>query len=389
MDVGTGIALFGPSALTLKLLGPTADYIGDGARTWTESRVANVQAILRKAESKVTETQLSNHGAVAPRVLRGIVDDGSFFEDELSQDYLGGLLASSHSDQGRDDRAATYIDLLARLSTYQIRTHYVLYRAAQRLCATYPSVDLSSVAGRNEIGGLFVRFPPYLRALELSDDELGIVGALVNHAFVGLHREGLIATEWRLATDPEDLRRMMGGDTRFPGGGGIVFGLSMFGIELYSAAHGLSGQPSALFSGPSERFDKLMSTDVPEIAALRVAELESASQTASSSAEHHICTDPVPRVTLVAPPSVRPSIDGHREVTGVGWTVGDILADICRQHPAFAELFIEGGLAIRDPTRPRAFALFLNGEEIRYLDGLETEVSSGGHLSLVHGFSAG
>jgi len=36
MEVGTGLALLGSAHLVVKLLGPTADYIGSGIKTWTE-----------------------------------------------------------------------------------------------------------------------------------------------------------------------------------------------------------------------------------------------------------------------------------------------------------------------------------------------------------------
>lgn len=248
-DLSTAVGLLGPSALTLKMLGPTADYVGEGVKSWAEARVLNVRGIFAKAETKIESPALVADGAVAPRVLRGILDDGSFIEDELTQDYLGGVLASSHSEGGRDDRAATYIDVLARLSNYQIRAHYLLYRAAQRIAADLPGIDLSSVAGRDALGPLFARFPGVWLALALSDAEMDNVAALLAHSMVGLHREGLIAVQWRYSTDPEELREMSDCDRRFPSGG-LEFGLSMFGIELFCAAHGFKDEPARAFSGP-------------------------------------------------------------------------------------------------------------------------------------------
>lgn len=389
VEPGTAIALLAPSALTLKMLGPTAEYIGDGVRAWAEARVANVKMVLHKADAKLEDRVLTDGGAVSPRVLKGILDEGSFFEDELSQDYLGGLLASSHSEGGRDDRAATYIDLLARLSTYQIRTHYLLYRAAQRLCAAHPDIDLTRVSGRDEIGKLFVRFPPCLAAMELSDDELDNVDAIVTHAFVGLHREGLIGTAWRLATDRDDLREMSVSDREFPGGGGVVFELSMFGMELFSAAHGIAGNAPQAFSRPSSVFDALMTTGVREVDASRVADLPQHVEGANPASGRAPAPAHAPRVTVRIPGPLRSCTDGDRSATAQGSTVGEVIADLCRRYPQLEPLLLAGGLGARSPDRVEHLVLFLEGEEVRHLEGLDTEVHDGDDLHFFHGFSAG
>lgn len=59
IDPGTGIAIFGATvgnAQTIqRILGPTADYIGEGIKTWTELRVNNVRRIIDSAERKLGE----------------------------------------------------------------------------------------------------------------------------------------------------------------------------------------------------------------------------------------------------------------------------------------------------------------------------------------------
>jgi len=272
-DFTTGVEILGPSAMTLKLLGPTVDYLGEGMRVWSETRMRNVRGIFDKAERKIDPSALHDSGAVAPRVLQGILSEGSFVADELSQDYFGGVLASSHSEFGRDDRAATYIQLLARLSTYQIRTHYVLYRGAQEACAAMPDIDLSHVAGRDHVGGFFVRFPRFFTSLDLSDNEMDDLPAVLTHALVGLHREGLVGVHWHFSTDRENVSASEAGQGHEFPCGGLVFGLSMFGIELFCAAHGFSGEPASIFVEPTTRFDEAMSTATVEVSAERIANL--------------------------------------------------------------------------------------------------------------------
>jgi len=130
MDIGTGLSIVGSARLLERLLGPTADYIGEGIKGWTEKRVANVDRILRYA-TKLSD-RIDQRGAVPPKVLGGVLKEGSFCDDELCAQYFGGVLASSKSEISRDDRGASYVALLGRLSTYQIRAHYCFYHLFKR-----------------------------------------------------------------------------------------------------------------------------------------------------------------------------------------------------------------------------------------------------------------
>jgi hypothetical protein len=47
----------------------------------------------------------------------------------------------------------------------------------------------------------------------------------------------------------------------------------MFGIELFAAAHGFSGEPARTFTEPTAGFDAGMSTAVPTVGAERIADL--------------------------------------------------------------------------------------------------------------------
>jgi hypothetical protein len=53
MEIGTGLTVLGSAKLLEKLLGPTAEYIGDGIRKWTENRTANVRRIIDIAVKKL------------------------------------------------------------------------------------------------------------------------------------------------------------------------------------------------------------------------------------------------------------------------------------------------------------------------------------------------
>lgn len=136
MDPGTGLTILGSAIggakLVEKVLGPTADYVGVGLKNWAEKRVRNVGRIFEKAAEKLGP-KIDEAGSVSPRVLKEILDEGSYCDDELAGEYFGGVLASSRSGVTRDDRATTYLKLTSELSTYQIRFHYISYASWRTL----------------------------------------------------------------------------------------------------------------------------------------------------------------------------------------------------------------------------------------------------------------
>ena len=77
-----------------KLLGPTAEYLGDGLRDYTKRRAENISRIFQKASEKLGN-RIETPGEVPPRVLKAVLNEGSFCDDELAAEYFGGVLASS------------------------------------------------------------------------------------------------------------------------------------------------------------------------------------------------------------------------------------------------------------------------------------------------------
>jgi hypothetical protein len=49
VDIGTGLAIWGGKEVLLKLLGPTADYIGEGGKSFVQKRITNTKNIFDKA----------------------------------------------------------------------------------------------------------------------------------------------------------------------------------------------------------------------------------------------------------------------------------------------------------------------------------------------------
>ena len=75
-------------------LGSTADLLGDELRAWTERRLRNLGNIFSTLEHKYGSEGIEglDEGAISPRVLRGILNEGSYIEDEVGTEYYGGVL---------------------------------------------------------------------------------------------------------------------------------------------------------------------------------------------------------------------------------------------------------------------------------------------------------
>jgi hypothetical protein len=76
--------------------------------------------------------KINAEGTVPSKVLKGILEEGAWCEEELQVEYFGGVLASSRSGISRDDRGATFNSIISRLSTYQLRTHYLFYHSTKK-----------------------------------------------------------------------------------------------------------------------------------------------------------------------------------------------------------------------------------------------------------------
>ena len=103
------------STLMIKMLGPSADEIGEALRRWTSYRVRNVKRIAAVADRRAQ----GREGVVPPRLAHTVLEEGSYCDDELMAEYLGGVLAGGRTPSGRDDRAVTWSKLITSMSTLQ------------------------------------------------------------------------------------------------------------------------------------------------------------------------------------------------------------------------------------------------------------------------------
>lgn len=133
---------------------------------------------------------LDEEGSVPPRVLRDVINDGSYREDEISVEYFGGVLASSRTPSGRDDRGASFTSLLSRLTTYQIRSHYIFYLCLREVFLN-SEMATSDPNGRSQLR-VGIEIGSFVKALDLAKGEAHGMGNVLEHVAFGLNKEDLI-----------------------------------------------------------------------------------------------------------------------------------------------------------------------------------------------------
>ncbi|WP_298803537.1 hypothetical protein [uncultured Pseudokineococcus sp.] len=167
-----------------RLFGPLADEVG---ANWSEAyRRHNAAKVARKAAKRLG-SQLDQPAVVNARVAYRLLQDGSFINDDVMQEYLAGLLAGSRTQAGDDDRASYYVDLVARLPFSQIRLHHAVYAAL----GTSGASDDYGESTYLQLRTLFAPLPSAAEVLQHPTD-IDPVNAL-GEALTGLAREGLIS----------------------------------------------------------------------------------------------------------------------------------------------------------------------------------------------------
>jgi molybdopterin converting factor small subunit len=88
-------------------------------------------------------------------------------------------------------------------------------------------------------------------------------------------------------------------------------------------------------------------------------------------------------VTVKLPTQLRDAVGGAASVQAEGATVGEALESVFAAHGELRErLYQDGGLR-------RFVNVYLGGEDIRFLDGLDTAVPAGGELTILPAVAGG
>jgi molybdopterin synthase sulfur carrier subunit len=89
-------------------------------------------------------------------------------------------------------------------------------------------------------------------------------------------------------------------------------------------------------------------------------------------------------VRVKLPTQLREAAGNHTEAQVEGATVGEALASLYAQHAELRARMADDGGALR-----RFVNVYLGGEDIRFLDGLDTPLSDGDELTILPAVAGG
>ena len=88
--------------------------------------------------------------------------------------------------------------------------------------------------------------------------------------------------------------------------------------------------------------------------------------------------------TIKIPPVLRPSVGGEKEVSASGASVGELLHGLAEQHPS-----TQSQLFGADGNLNRYVNVYLNDEDVRVLEGLDTPVGEADTLVILPAMAGG
>jgi sulfur-carrier protein len=88
--------------------------------------------------------------------------------------------------------------------------------------------------------------------------------------------------------------------------------------------------------------------------------------------------------TIRIPPVLRPSVGGEREVSADGSSVGEVLRSLADAHPETQDQLFGS-----DGDLNRYVNVYLNDEDVRVLDGLDTSVGASDVLVILPAMAGG
>jgi molybdopterin converting factor small subunit len=84
------------------------------------------------------------------------------------------------------------------------------------------------------------------------------------------------------------------------------------------------------------------------------------------------------------PAMLRPTVGGERMVAADGSTLRELIDNVDQRHPGFA-----GQLLEPSGSQRRFVNIYVNDEDVRYLNGLETPVSEADVISILPAVAGG
>jgi hypothetical protein len=244
-DEGNKLTVELPGEWALKkTLGPILSEIGDDLKKLYAS---GRDKIINKAYKKIENPEDGKSANL--RVAHDVLTNGAFTDDEICAEYFGGILASSRTEDGKNDDAIQLLSTIKSLSSKQLHLHYVIFNSLNKLLIS--KKQNINVAQSTEIGS---------KKLWFATKELESIGIKHDTDLNILHRQGLIEAY-------ETNFHKLGEHQVLPF---AKITPTTYGILLYAVAHNKLGSWRRY---PVELFPDFENVKLPRLYAFTIEEL--------------------------------------------------------------------------------------------------------------------
>jgi hypothetical protein len=175
----------GAAAFLSRICLPAAEEFGlllkDKVSAW---RAQNLIKVTEKAERKLRDSPNPEKRHTHPRILSLTIENSSWVDSDEVQEMWAGLLASSCTEEGKDESNLIFINLLSQLTTSEVKIVNYCCEHAEKYTGvagwigakSFPaSIDeLQNITGITDVHRLD-RELDHLRSLELLDINSGFV----------------------------------------------------------------------------------------------------------------------------------------------------------------------------------------------------------------------
>ncbi|WP_296607450.1 hypothetical protein [Nocardioides sp.] len=191
--LGVPGAAQGAGALALYwTIGPSIQAVGRVFGEWTEYRLRNLLRIGEKVAKRIPSDPEPDGQGINPRAAKVLIEEASWVDDDLHQEYLAGLFVASRSPDGVSDDGAYYTRIVAGLSASQVRLHYGIYRAYYGSTLDGTGLDHRFNGSNDDLRAIAV-WAPRQSYFDLAAAREGAAsGDGFAAAVHGLQREGLV-----------------------------------------------------------------------------------------------------------------------------------------------------------------------------------------------------
>lgn len=223
--MGSGGALWAVK----QAIGPAITAFGESFGDFTKFRADNLFRLNDKVAHRIEATPLADDAEVHPRVARSIIQEASWTDDPVTQEYFAGMLIGARGEAGAEGEAGYYSRLAANLSATQLRLHHLAYRT---LLGIGPDNELRTLEGARKIR-VHIPMGEAVAASGGAVGTLSAVGSLYREGLIGEYAwdgAGSIVDTWFTASD---------GSARGPG---FAFTPTTFGANFFLRAYGHRGE---------------------------------------------------------------------------------------------------------------------------------------------------